>query len=83
LFNLACQTNPDISLVDPVGLERYIVVKDSSDTELAPSAVGGIQAVIGQTAIGDWVFAAPPASVTSIDVQVGDWPTFDSIPIQR
>lgn len=83
LFDMACHGNTDVSLVDPVGLKRYVVVQDAGNHDLEPDSVDGIQAVSGQTATGNWVFAAPPASVTSINVQVGDWPTFNNIPIQR
>lgn len=83
LFDMACHGNTDVTLVDPVQLKRYVVVKDSAHNQLAPDSVGGIQAVSGQTSTGGWVFAAPPASVTAVDVQVGDWPTFRNIPIQR
>jgi len=83
LFDMACHGDTDVSMVDPVGLKRYVVVQDSGNHDLEPDSVDGIQAVSGQTASGNWVFAAPPASVTSINVQVGNWPTFNNIPIQR
>jgi hypothetical protein len=83
MYDMACEGDTDVALVDPVGLKRYVVVSDSENHDLAPNVVTGIQAVSDQTATGDWTFAAPPASVTSIDVQVGAWPTFSNIPIQR
>jgi hypothetical protein len=83
LFDMTCQGNTDVTLVDPVGLKRYVVVKDSDFNSLQPSPLFGIKAVSGQTSTGNWVFAAPPASVTSIDVQVSNWPTFQNLPIQR
>jgi hypothetical protein len=83
LFNMTCNGSTDVDLVDPVGLKRYVVVKDSSNNVLQPDPVFGVRATSGQTATGSWVFAAPPASVTSVDVQVANWPTFNNIPIQR
>ena len=35
----------------------------------------------------DWVyrceFAAPPENVKTVDVQIGSWPTFRDIPVER
>jgi hypothetical protein len=83
LFDMTCNGTTDVTLVDPVGLKRYVVVADADQDHLEPNPVFGVQAVSGQTATGNWVFAAPPASVTSINVQVANWPTFTNVPIQR
>jgi hypothetical protein len=71
---------PSVSLVDPVNLKRYVVVKDSTGKELG--AVNAAVAVQGPTTL-NYTFAAPPENVAAIDVQFGDFPPFRSVPISR
>ena len=58
-----------------------MVVQDSDHNYLTSGTNSA--AVNGQMTAGNWTFAAPPPDVTSIDVQVGNWPTFTNVPIQR
>lgn len=69
-----------VSLVDPVHLKRYVVVSDAAGNSLSPQ---DLRAPNGHQVTGDWVFAAPPPDVTSLDVQAGNFPTLTSVPIQR
>jgi hypothetical protein len=71
-----------VTLVDPVNLKRYIVVKDSDGRELQTDASEAYVPNDG-TATAQYTFAAPPPDVAEIDVQVGDWPTFRDVPIER
>lgn len=71
-----------VTLVDPVNLKRYIVVKDSSGSDLAADEVS-TDTPSGGTVSATYTFAAPPAGVAKIDVQVGEWPTFSDVEIQR
>lgn len=71
-----------MTLVDPTGLKRYVVVEDSEGRALAPDVVS-TAAANGGTVTATWTFAAPPADVPKIDVQVGEWPPFSDVEIQR
>jgi hypothetical protein len=71
---------PAVSLVDPVNLKRYVVVKDSAGKELG--AGNAAVALKGSTTL-NYTFAAPPENVASVDVQFGDFPPFRSVPISR
>jgi hypothetical protein len=71
-----------VTLVDPVNLKRYIVVKDSSGSDLAADNVS-TDTPSGGTVSASYTFAAPPADVDKIDVTVGEWPTFSDVAIQR
>jgi uncharacterized protein YggE len=71
-----------VTLVDPVNLKRYIAVKDSSGQSLAADEVS-TDTLNGGTATGTYTFAAPPADVAKLDVQVGEWPTFTDVQVQR
>jgi hypothetical protein len=83
LFDMNCSQGSDVNLIDPVGLKRYEVVKDSNQNSLGPGDLQ-VTAVSGQMATAHYTFAAPPANVTAIDVQVSDnWPQFTNVPIQR
>lgn len=72
----------EVSLIDPVGLKRYLVVQDSSGTPLGSNA-NTTQAANGAPVTAYYTFPAPPASVTKIDVALGPFPTFADIPIQH
>lgn len=71
-----------VTLVDPINLKRYVVVKDSSGDSLEPPVVY-TKAPNGGSLTGTWTFAAPPAGVDKLDVQVGQWPTFNDVKIER
>lgn len=71
---------PAVSLVDPVNLKRYVVVKDSAGKELG--AGNAPVAFKGSTTL-NYTFAAPPEDVATVDVQFGDFPPFRSVPISR
>lgn len=72
----------DVSLVDPVGLKRYLVVRDSNNDSLGSDEVD-TEAVNNSSVIAHYTFAAPPASVTKIDVDLGPFPPFNNVPISR
>ncbi len=73
---------PHMTLVDPVGLKRYSVVKDAHEMALEPDAVG-VRARSGASASGTYTFAAPAAGVRSIDVYFSDFPPFLDVPVTR
>jgi hypothetical protein len=73
---------PDMypSLIDPVNLKRYKVVRDSGGVVLGdgnPSIRPGAATTINFT------FAAPPENVQTVDVQYGDFPPFRNVQITR
>jgi hypothetical protein len=82
LYELNNQQPLYVTMVDPVNLKRYNVVKDSDGQALQTDEVGTDVPLDGSTT-AQYTFAAPPADVTEIDVSVGDWPTFRDVPIQR
>jgi hypothetical protein len=71
-----------VSLVDPVGLKRYLVVEDSNHNGLGSDEVY-TEAVNNSSVVGHWTFAAPPASVAKINVELGPFPPFYDVPISR
>jgi hypothetical protein len=71
-----------VSLVDPVGLKRYLVVKDANNVALGADEVL-TKAVNNSSVIAHWTFAAPPANVTKIDVDLGPFQPFNDVPISR
>ncbi|URM95728.1 hypothetical protein LUW76_16090 [Actinomadura madurae] len=70
------------SLIDPVNLKRYVVVKDSSGKELETDDIF-THMTNDQVTPFYFTFAAPPENVKTIDVQIGSWPTFRDIPVER
>lgn len=70
------------ALIDPVNLKRYVVVKDSSGKELETDDIF-THMTNDQATPFYFTFAAPPENVKTIDVQIGTWPTFRDIPVQR
>ncbi|MEU8343084.1 hypothetical protein AB0C74_15420 [Spirillospora sp. NPDC048832] len=72
----------DTSLIDPVNLKRYVVVKDSGGQELESDDIF-THMTNDQPTSHYFTFAAPPENVKSIDVQIGNWPTFRNIPVER
>ncbi|MGP4023829.1 hypothetical protein [Actinomadura sp. 3N407] len=70
------------SLIDPVNLKRYVVVKDSSGDEMETDDIF-THIANNQTGNFSYTFAAPPENVKAVDVQIGSWPTFRNIPVER
>ncbi|WP_141578135.1 hypothetical protein [Actinomadura sp. WMMA1423] len=70
------------SLIDPVNLKRYVVVKDSGGKELETDDIF-TRMTNDQATPFYFTFAAPPENVKAIDVQIGSWPTFRDVPVQR
>jgi hypothetical protein len=70
------------SLIDPVNLKRYLVVRDSGGQELETDDIFTKMANDQATPFY-FTFAAPPESVKSLDVQIGSWPMFRDIPVER
>ena len=70
------------SLIDPVNLKRYVVVKDSGGKELETDDIF-TKMTNDQATPFSFTFAAPPENVKSIDVQIGLWPMFRDIPVER
>lgn len=73
---------PPVTLLDGTNLKRYVVVRDSSDSALQ-SDLNYTSSDDGQPAALQFTFAAPPENVQKIDVQVGSWPAFRGVPIDR
>ncbi|MEO3785716.1 hypothetical protein ABGB12_20500 [Actinocorallia sp. B10E7] len=71
---------PEATLVDPVNLKRYLVVKDSEGAALG---AGNVNYNLNQPNTLQYTFAAPPENVKSIDVHFGDFPPFRNVPISR
>ncbi|XRQ11817.1 hypothetical protein ACN3XK_13280 [Actinomadura welshii] len=70
------------SLIDPVNLKRYKVVKDSSGSELGTDDVF-TRVANNTTGTLSYTFAAPPENVKAVDVQIGSWPLFRNVPVTR
>ncbi|WP_433477271.1 hypothetical protein ACQPZP_09570 [Spirillospora sp. CA-142024] len=81
-YGLNGERGLDTSLIDPVNLKRYVVVKDSSGRELQTDDIF-THMTNDQPTSSFYTFAAPPDSVKSIDVQLGNWPTFRDVPVER
>lgn len=77
----ALDTN-QVSLVDPVGLKRYLVVEDANRNPLGSDEVN-TEAMNNSPVVAHWTFAAPPPNVTKIDVDLGPFPAFNDVPISR
>jgi hypothetical protein len=73
---------PLVTLVDTVNLKRYLVVRDSNDNALETD-LRITRPELDATAVSQHTFAAPPPDVTKIDVSVGDFTTFNDVPIAR
>ncbi|MCP2336647.1 hypothetical protein [Actinomadura rupiterrae] len=82
LFSLNGHNGIDPALIDPVNLKRYVVVKDSGGHELQTSEIFATLANEQPTQVF-FTFAAPPENVKSVNVQLGTWPTFRAIPVER
>ena len=82
LYKLNGRADPDVSLIDPVNLKRYTVVKDSSRHELQTDTII-TRLANEQPANFSFTFAAPPENVKTVDVQIGAWPTFRNVQVER
>lgn len=81
LFEVNGEKSVFVSLVDTVGLRRYVVVKDSAMQTLGSNDL--TSATNGSSAQLSYTFAAPPEELTDIDVQISDFPPFIDVPILR
>ena len=81
-YGLNGERGLDTSLIDPVNLKRYVVVSDSAGNELESDDIF-THLSNGQPTNLSYTFAAPPENVKSIDVQIGSWPMFRNIPVER
>ena len=81
-YRLNGQTTIGVFLIDTVNLKRYLVVKDSGGKELQTDYVT-TNIANDQPGQLSFTFAAPPQGVDKIDVQIGNWPTFHNVPIER
>ncbi|NDU71652.1 hypothetical protein GWI34_03280 [Actinomadura sp. DSM 109109] len=81
-YGLNGQHGLGTSLIDPVNLKRYVVVKDSGGKELETDDIF-TRMTNGQATPFYFTFAAPPDDVKALDVQIGSWPTFRDIPVER
>ncbi|MFC6878326.1 MULTISPECIES: hypothetical protein [Actinomadura] len=81
-YNLNGGNNLGTSLIDPVNLKRYVVVSDSNGK---PLQTDDIFAHVANNQAGNfyYTFAAPPENVKAMDVQIGSWPTFRNVPVER
>ncbi|WP_210491893.1 hypothetical protein [Patulibacter sp. SYSU D01012] len=69
-------------LIDVEHLRRHLPLEDSEGESVATMNYAG-KVPDGQAIEASWVFAAPPADVRTMDVQVGNWPIFREIPVVR
>jgi hypothetical protein len=81
-YRLNGERGLDASLIDPVNLKRYVVVSDSSSHNLQSDDVL-TNLPNEQATLTSHTFAAPPESVKSLDLQLGSWPTFRDVPVER
>ncbi|MFC5749511.1 hypothetical protein [Actinomadura rugatobispora] len=70
------------SLLDPVNLKRYVVVRDSSGKALQTDDIF-TDIRNNQPGLLTYTFAAPPENVKALDVQYGSWPLFRNVPVGR
>ena len=70
------------TLIDPVNLKRYVVVKDSAWQDVQNNDVTTNLTNERPNALS-YTFAAPPQGVNQVDVQIGLWPTFPRVPVAR
>lgn len=71
----------DAELIDPVNLRRHAPLEDSEGEAL--TSMNEAPGADGRPIDASWIFAAPPADVDAMDVQVGNWPIFREIPVDR
>ncbi|MEU5880357.1 hypothetical protein [Spirillospora sp. NPDC047279] len=71
----------DAALLDTVNLKRYVVVKDSGGNQLGPGLHEDLNNDAPNTLT--FTFAAPPENVKAVDVQIGKFPIFRDVPVER
>ncbi|MDX8150366.1 hypothetical protein SK069_02060 [Patulibacter brassicae] len=76
------QDRGEAELLDVDHLRRHLPLTDADgevlrSRRLATGSPGGTPIELS------WQFAAPPASVERMDVQIGHWPVFREIPVTR
>ncbi|WP_148086028.1 hypothetical protein [Actinocorallia herbida] len=71
---------PEVTLVDPVNLKRYLVVKDSAGAMLG---AGNEAYNIDRPNTLSYTFAAPPGDVGTLDVYFASFPPFRGVPVTR
>jgi hypothetical protein len=81
-FRLNNGSGLGVSLIDPVNLKRYVVVKDSAGQDVQNNDVTTNLTNERPNALS-YTFAAPPQGVNQVDVQIGLWPTFPRVPVAR
>lgn len=79
-YDLNGDSGFDVSLIDPVNLKRYMVVKDSRGQELKPDDVF-TKTRNNQQLVLRYTFAAP--QVDKVDVQINNWGSFRDVPVQK
>ncbi|HEY8480772.1 MAG TPA: hypothetical protein VIL71_13185 [Spirillospora sp.] len=82
LYEMNGEYSIQAALIDNVNLKRYVVVEDSSTTQLQTHEIN-VRIPNHKTHTFTFTFAAPPESVKKVDVQIGQWPTFRNIPVER
>ncbi|MGX6450256.1 hypothetical protein ACVU7I_19625, partial [Patulibacter sp. S7RM1-6] len=75
-------TGVSAQLLDVEHLRRHLPLEDDEGESVATMTYAG-KVPDGQTIEASWVFAAPPADVRTMDVQIGNWPIFREIPVVR
>lgn len=84
LYDMNGENGFSVGLVDSVNLRRYSVVGGVSAESLGTEpGVVNTEAINNSSVTARWTFAAPSPNVTKIDVEVGDWPVFRDVPIER
>jgi hypothetical protein len=82
LYELNGRNGLGASLIDPVNLKRYVVVKDTSGKDLQTDYIM-VHTRNNQPSLHTYTFAAPPENVKALDLQYGSWPTFRNVPVER
>lgn len=82
VYEMLGDTGLEISLVDPVHLKRYLVVKDAKNSDLM-TAYQGESVPSGGSTLTSATFASPPAGVDAVDVYVTGRPPFKNVPVRR
>jgi hypothetical protein len=82
VYGLNGDQSPDVTLIDPVNLKRYVVVKDSAGQELQPNYIA-TNLANERPNLQTYMFAAPQGDVRSVDVVFGKWPPFRNVPVSR
>ncbi|MQA87423.1 MAG: hypothetical protein GEV03_23050 [Streptosporangiales bacterium] len=82
LFEMAGETSVWMTLVDPVNLKRYNVVRDGSGNWLQTNE-NNTETRNGRPLTAHYTFAAPPPQVEKLDVYANDIVLFRDVPVTR